>query len=109
MQTLLQEDAKKVAEELGFPEEWVYGQRELCSVQRLAKMDILRFGPLCFQDLMTDAQPSVVRLELDRRAGTLHVRVDDRPESFLFRNVSMVARPFVNLCAVGDSVTILDE
>ena len=26
-----------------------------------AKMDILRFGPLCFQDLMTDAQPSVVR------------------------------------------------
>jgi hypothetical protein len=37
------------------------------------------------------------------------VRIDNRPESFLFRNVSKDAKPFVNICAVGDSVTILDE
>jgi len=108
-QALLTEEAIKVAAAWGLPEEYCYPPRELCSVQRLALLDVLKFGVRWFADLQTDGEPSEVRLEFDRRAGTLHVRVDNRPESFLFRNVSRDAKPFVNLCMHGDQVTLLDE
>ena len=108
-QALLTQEALQIAAAWGLPEEYCYHPRELCSVQRLAYMDVLKFGPTWFTYLQTDAEPSEVRLEFDRRAGTLHVRVDNRPESFLFRNVSRDAKPFVNLCMLDDQVTLLDE
>jgi hypothetical protein len=108
-QALLTQEALQIAAAWGLPEEYCYPPRELCYVQRLAYMDVLKFGPTWFTYLQTDAEPSEVRLEFDRRAGTLHVRVDNRPESFLFRNVSRDAKPFVNLCMLDDQVTLLDE
>lgn len=109
VQELLTADALQIAAEAGIPEDYCYPVRELCKVERLAKNDIFKFGPQWFWELLTDGEPSEVRLEFNRRDGTLHVRVDNRPESFLFRNVPAHAQPFVNLCVVGDSVTLLQE
>jgi hypothetical protein len=100
-QTLLTQEALKIDVARGIPEEYCYHLRGLCSVQRLAYMDVLKFGPTWFTYLQTDAEPSEVRLEFDLRACTLHVRVDNRPESFLFRHVSRDAKTFVNLCMLS--------
>jgi len=83
-------------------------QEELCRCERLAQLDALKFGDRWFEALATDCAPSVVRLELNRQQRTLLVRVDDRPEAFLFRDVSPDARPFVNLYITGERVSLVD-
>jgi len=100
--------SKWLAEQAGLPPSYVDGQAELSRAERLAELPALKFGNFeCFAELATDCAPSEVRLELDRARGTLHVRVDNRRESFLFEGVSPDARPFVNLWVRDDQVTLL--
>lgn len=99
--------SKWLAEQAGLPPSYVDGQAELSRAERLAELPALKFGNGCFAELATDCAPSEVRLELDRARGTLHVRVDNRRESFLFEGVSPDARPFVNLWVRDDQVTLL--
>lgn len=68
----------------------------------------LQYGDNWFLDLSTDCEPSEVRMEMDRARGTLHVRIDERRESFLFHGVPPHARPFVNLWLLEDQVSLPD-
>jgi hypothetical protein len=101
------ENGKKLCEALEWPESFLEEQHELGRREKLASLDALKYGEFWFPDLLTDCKPSVVTMEFDPSKGTLLVRVDERPETFRFDNVSSSARPFVNVFAYADSVTLI--
>jgi len=62
VQELLTKEALKLAERWDIPKEYCYPVRELCRCERLAKLDVLKFSELWFADLMTNCEPSEVRV-----------------------------------------------
>jgi len=100
--------AREVAEKFGLPASYAEEQPQLCHAELLASLQALKYGDNWFMDLSTNCEPSEVRMEMDRALGTLHVRIDDRRESFMFHNVPPDARPFVNLWLLDDQVSLPD-
>ncbi len=108
LEAYVREQGERVCKDIGLPTSFLEEQEELWRRERLASLDALKYGDQHFVELQAEGEPAVVTMEFDRVKGTLLFRVDERPETFRFDNVSSSARPFVNIYAYGDSVSLVE-